>query len=327
VVISAVLLPSVFYSPAVAKSVYYVAAIWLVLLIVQNPPKHSRLWIFVGMVVTVQTVFAVWTYIDGAPRQEATQLISRNASAFGISGLAIPHMIWTVPLIGLSLSRSALAGYLLFAVLRNSRRIWLLTASIIAVFIVISFVTNQESRIGLSSSADTPVNFNPTNQKIVSSVELRYSAVTGNTPEKPRECGELQPRKLRLFGYGYGGYCLSTGLIQPHTPYVSTIWELGILAIPFWIAVMWLWWQSRNMYLLVIAGVALFADEFYSSIEGVFIIAGFHLATRTLPSPLDNWSTVAKMTVRLFSLSRFRGSEHTAAPIHVSASAEGIDDG
>lgn len=247
--------------PHSGTGIYHASVIALAPFVIANWRFNTR-WI--NLLAGIQIIWMITEYSNGAVRPSA---LSDNASALGIGAL----MAFT-PLnalaIGLSLSRTALLGFAVFAVLRNRKAIYILLLLTIVVHVSTQLWT-QPKRFSIDN--------------VIYSMELRQEAIEGTATEAIATDVIIQERNLNAFGYGYGGYVPSTGRIQPHNVYILSVWEMGFLAIPFWIILAVLLWRSRNPYMAIPALLALNVDEWYTLTEGIFFLIVFHQITRNLP--------------------------------------------
>ena len=242
-------------------AIYHAATILLVPILIVN--IKSIHWWLIGL-SGVQIIWVIYEFSQGVIRPSG---VSDNGSSLGIFGLMALNPLSAL-VIGLSLSRTALLGLTIFAVLRNRRIIWIMLILTFAVHVSMQLWSEPER---LSSGS------------VIQAVELRTDAIVGvsrQVLEIPTQT--IQARELKLFGYGYGGYVPATGKIQPHNVYILSIWELGILAIPFWMLIGFLLWKSKNPYMIVPAILALNVDEVYTLSEGIFYLGAWHLITRGL---------------------------------------------
>lgn len=270
--IAAIILATVIYSPTDAKGVaiYHAATILLVPILIVNI-KSIRWWLIV--LSGVQIIWVIYEFSNGVHRPSG---LSDNGSSLGIFGLMALNPL-SVLVIGLSLSRTALLGLAIFAVLRNRRIIWIMLILTFAVHVSMQLWIRPER---LSSGS------------VIQAVELRIDVIAGESRQRlfdptPIPTGSephtsKPDRELKPFGYGYGGYVTATGKIQPHNIYILSVWELGILAIPFWMLIVFLAWKSRNPYMIVPAILALNVDEWFTLSEGIFYLGAWHIITRDL---------------------------------------------
>lgn len=265
------------YSLNSTKAAYYGFSILVCHFILQNPPSKRSLSVSLSILFGVEIIWGLTEYLGGVMRIRA---LAPNASALGLYALSTPLNPLAGFLVGLSLSRTALIGIVLFALLRNKLTVYTIAVMIIAVHVFTAIMVGP-ARI-------TPENW-------LATANRREAAIEGNSTEPQPRPVAIHARELRLFGYGKNSYFFSTGQSQPHNIYVLSVWELGILAIPFWGLIVWLWWKSRNWYLLVIAPMSLLVDEWYTDVSGPFVLLVYHFSTRGLPAPIDNWRGFAKM--------------------------------
>ena len=272
------------YSPNHFWPVYAAGSILICHLIVQNAPRLSevKLWLAIACILTL--IQGSLDYLSGASRVSP---LHANASLMGMMGMSAPLTLWGMLFTGFSLSRTAIAGYWLYAVLLNRKAGYGLAVAASILFVALTMAVSP-ARITLAGVAQ--------------STDLRVDTITGDSVEiVPDGHGGLIDAsegdvELRWpwWGYGYAGYTASTGRLQPHIAYVLSFYELGMLSVPFWGLLAWIWWRSRNWYLLGLAPISLLVDDFYR-IEGIYMVTMLHLFTSSLPSPVDNWRRFAKV--------------------------------
>jgi hypothetical protein len=270
------------YSPNHFWPVYAAGSILICHLIVQNAPRLSevKLWLAIACILTL--IQGSLDYLSGASRVSP---LHANASLMGMMGMSAPLTLWGMLFTGFSLSRTAIAGYWLYAVLLNRKAGYGLAVAASILFVALTMAVSP-ARITLAGVAQ--------------STDLRVDTITGDSVEMvPDGRGGLKDSsrdsiRVKLLGYGYAGYTASTGRLQPHTPYILTIYELGVFAGAFWGLLIMIWRESRNWYLLGLAPISLLVDDFYR-IEGIYMVTMLHLFTRGLPSPLDNWRRFVKV--------------------------------
>ena len=244
---------------------YHASAITLAPILVIKLGSVKR-WI--NLLAVIQIVWISIEFLQGVHRPGG---ISDNGSALGILGLMSLTPLSAL-MVGMSLSRTALIGFALFAVFRRSRMMYVLLAIAIVAHIFLQLTTDP-NRFSIKS-----VNY---------SIDLRVATIDGTSTEStPAITAIPNERKLSVFGYGYGGYVHKTNRIQPHNIYILSVWELGIFSVPFWILILALAWRSRNPYIAILFILALVVDEWYTLTEGVFYLVAFHLSTRNLPYSL-----------------------------------------
>ena len=203
--------------------------------------------------------------------------LTTNASQLGqismvlIQSPAAPIAALTL---GFSGARVAAAGLVLIALLDRSKHVWLYSLLAGAVFVVFALQTDPNRILPAG---------------IQQSVEWRESLNEGQaTPQDIADelrlaCGEPRERAWSVLGYGYHGYCASTGLQRPHNLWVLSWYELGVLAVPLWALVFYGAWKIRSPQLLALLAIGMVTDESYARPEGFYTLA---LAIAVAKSPL-----------------------------------------
>lgn len=230
--------------------------------------KHAKWGIY--LVCSIQIVVILWQYnFTDAPRPAA---IARNASVLGLSGMWMLPGLLPALVAGLSISRTAVFGAGLFAIME--RRYRLAGALCITAFGITTFLTNFD-RISLDH--------------LLASAQLRQDAITGNSPElRPADHPLIPAEKSdpvwRWYGYGFGQYSFHTGQIQPHNIFVRTWYEMGLFSIPVGYCLIYMWslraknssWRSHDWRMLTVAvATGMLTDELIGSVEGVYMILGY----------------------------------------------------
>lgn len=212
-----------------------------------------------------------------------------------------------------SIARIPLAMLWVYAIFDRRFKSWLLAcfATIIFVWVgleytpqrlnVVGFIDSFEGRVAMmltpatSNNEPTPVpptaTVPPTVEVLVATVipttvETATKAVTvwvdkiENRSEKTLKyqylddrCGERRPVELKWYGYGFGGYCQNTGTPTPHNVYILSLYELGVLVVPFWICLFMLVRKVAWRVWLPLAVMAGFTDDLYSIPEGIYVVA------------------------------------------------------
>lgn len=247
--------------PYSGSGMYQAAAIMLAPIIVANWNVNAR-WF--NLLAGVQLIWIAVEFTNGEFRPSA---LSDNGSALGVGAL-MAFTPLNALLVGVSLSRTALAGLAFYAFLRQSGIVWLL--------LILAIIAHIFVQLQVQPGRFTSVN-------IEHSIDNRIAAIDGtNTELATRPVDPIEPkgRSWQWYGYGYGGYVEATGVIQPHNVYLLSYWELGVLAVPFWILLLILAIRSRNLFLAVPALMALVVDEWYTLTEGVFYLLVWHEITK-----------------------------------------------
>lgn len=262
------------WSPNPGKGLLWAANLLAISIAVRQFGIGQHYSIPIAAIMAAHLITGVFQYLGTGARFHG---LADNASALGLAGLAVYPLPFGAVLLGASLSRTALLGVTVLTLLRPTR---LMVVSLLLA-VIVSLVLGHYL---------TPERYSL--QGIENASEARVAAITGTSVETCATCTvEPTARKLQWFGYGYGGYYLSTGQIQPHNVFVLSVWELGILSIPFWSIVLALWWRTgRNWYVLTVAVVVgMFTDEYYGSMEGLYMLLAMGVTFRSVSNPIDFW--------------------------------------
>lgn len=205
--------------------------------------------------------------------------IHMNASMLGQTALVFAPVYWlevglsVAVIMTVSIARSPMVAMVIFAVFnRRKYYVWLvaITAGMFLVYASIS----QPDRITLSG--------------VIWAIEDRIETDIGHSNDQletrysTKICGEFRPIEYSNWGYGFGGFCESTGQPRPHNIYVLSFYELGALFLPFWFLVMYAarrleWWR-----LVPLLALGLVTDELFGRPEGVYLIAAWIISTHLL---------------------------------------------
>lgn len=217
---------------------------------------------------------SVYEYSQGIIRVRG---LSENASLLGIAGVSLFPSIAGAALSGISISRTALAAWVLLAISNPIRKTLIAVGIVLALNVGITMLVAPQRYTFKVLNRDN---------------DLRITAIQGTSLETPPPSVTPPPVKTRTwewYGYGYGAYTEATGRIQPHNVFVRSWWELGIFSIPFWGYLSHLWWQlpgKHNFYIpLVILTAGMLTDEFYGSMEGSWMLLALWHGTKGLPHP------------------------------------------
>lgn len=245
------------YSPNSGSALAYAAGIIFCWIGYQIAPARKGLDTSILVVTIVSVGFVLHDLYLGHMRPNG---LMDNAVEMGLAGAAL--LPYGAVLTGFSMSRLALGMTVMIAALLPSKRT--VSACFVALFIA-----------GLMSFSVAPERF--TLNSILTASHLRYSTIIGTSYERPISSipdVPVQDRQLQLLGYGHSGYYQSTGSIQPHNTFVLTVWELGILSIPFWILIGYIWCShGRNVPLaLIMLATSLLTSQWVSSTQGLVII-------------------------------------------------------
>lgn len=231
----------------------------------------------VGLVLVLQLAVTL-TQLD----QHRLFGLSFNASNMGQAGLVF--MAWpgigpfAALTLGLSTARSAALALVIYTVLRRSRYVW--TWAIVAALIFVGVTLWQsperispagiEKAVSMRSDLDAGV---PSLENITGEVELA--------------CGRPRPRSWQVLGYGYHGYCVSTGLQRPHNFWILSFYDLGVLFFPFWAVLFIAAWRLKHPMIPALLALGLITEELFARPEGVYLIA-IALASLKRPHTVDS---------------------------------------
>ncbi len=208
--------------------------------------------------------------------------VSFNASSFGQAGFVFMAWPGLAPLaavsLGLSTARAPAVALMIYVVLRRSRYVW--AWSVVAAVIYVSLTLWQSpERITLAGAERA--------------VEMR-SNLGGGVPtsqnldvELVEACGTPRPRSWLVLGYGYHGYCASTGLQRPHNFWILSFYDLGVLFFPFWAVLLIAAWRLKHPMIPALLALGLVTEELFARPEGVYLVA-IALATLKRPSVVNS---------------------------------------
>lgn len=208
---------------------------------------------------------------------------SANASQLGQTGLAFmygPVAPVAALTLGISIARAPALGLFLLTLFRRTRYAWAMSALALAVFMSVT-VWKAPERI-LPAGIATGFHQRQANS---AGVPLDDEEVVA---QLLADCGPPRLREWRWHGYGYHGYCLSTGQQRPHNFFVLTWWDLGLFAVPFWGLVAYGGWKTRRPEWLALFAVAMITDEIYGRPEGAYMIAAMWMLGQQAPVTLSN---------------------------------------
>lgn len=261
------------WSPEPGKPVYAACVVLACWIAFKALPRRGFL-IGVYVVVGAQIGIVLWQYVVIGESRPAG--ISRNASVIGVAGLmGLPVGVMAISG-GLSLSRTAMIGAMIVSFRNSQYRI--AGISLIVIAVSVGAIVTPERLFKLET--------------IEKHAELRIGAIKGNSTETlPGNDLEVRPVEWRWQGYGWGNYYFQTGRIQPHNVFVKSWYEMGVLVVPFWGALVWLWWRGGKDWWLValMLTVGMLTDELVGSVEGVYMLLGYAIinsagATSGLPT-------------------------------------------
>lgn len=249
------------------------ASIWAIYVCQDAMPAPGRMrqWWPIISIVLIHSGIITFQYL--ALHIARVTGLQHNASILGMAGLAM--FPYGAIVTGLSLSRTALPVAAMFGLLTKSRLI--LTASIFAIFLSITvgmFVTPD--RYGMAG--------------IMRDWHIRALAIDGTNDIEDSRISELLDvptveRKWSIYGYGWTQYVPKTGKVAPHNMFVLSYWEMGILAVPFWLILFAMWWRYSGdiRLLLAVVIIGMFTVDLYSRIEGIYVVIGLHTVCTLYP--------------------------------------------
>ncbi len=215
--------------------------------------------------------------------------IHMNASMLGQTALVFMPIYWieiglaAAILLAVSVARSPLIVLLVFGVMIRQRYYMILIVFTVAMFIVFGSISTPE-RLGISGMFSS---FEDRSETITG---LSESDVTEKYSENPKLCGEFREIEYKQFGYGFHGFCESTGQPRPHNIYVLSFYELGVLFLPFWAAIFYAARRLSLVQILPLLILGLVTDELFGRPEGVYLIASWVISIqllRTRKSPVE----------------------------------------
>lgn len=257
------------WSPEPGKPVLQCCAIIMAYMAYVTLPRKRAAW-GISLIAVAQIGVMVWQYIvDGDLRPTG---LSRNASVIGLAGMYAMPLFPMAVMGGLSLSRTALLGGAILTVLNiRSPRYIVAGVTLAAISLTVGYIVTPERYYEIARiSADT---------------ELRVAAIDGTSSEIVNIPDPLpvNPVEWRWYGYGFGNYYFHTGQIQPHNIFVRTWYELGLLSIPLFYALLWLWaeWGRDWRFLILAVTAGMLTDELIGSVEGLYMVLGFAIMSGT----------------------------------------------
>lgn len=224
-----------------------------------------KFWTGAAAVLAVQLVIAVIQL----PNETRPFGLSMNASQLGQTGfvyMATPLAPIAAFTLGLSTARSAALGLIVLNIGRRSRRLFAWSVVAAAIFLTVIFWKTPD-RIQPAGIAEATTN----REALVDGV---VPATSVSATELESACGEARPRAWKVVGYGWHGYCASTGLQRPHNLWILSFWDLGILSVPFWTLVAIGAWKSRQYSMIAaLVAVGMITEELFARPEGFYMIA------------------------------------------------------
>lgn len=223
------------------------------------------------MIIAILVVVQSGIFLDNRPDGIHFNAVSLAMSAF----VFMPIFWYEIALAGaiilvVSLSRTPVVALMIFAVL-SRRRYYIGVAAVTgAMFLVYGSVVTP-GRI--------------TTAGIDAAIIDRIETVTGHPTEvldaryKDKICGDVRPIQHLTYGYGFYGFCESTGQPRPHNIYVLSFYELGILFLPFWALVMYAARRLSYIQILPLLALGLVNDDLFGRPEGVYLIAAWLIST------------------------------------------------
>ncbi len=212
---------------------------------IMNGDRSDGVWLSLGFIAGLAIQTAGLATVGWLHDRQAG--LSLNAYVLGEAGLAVFMLtswrhnlpkwaaLFTVTIyIVLSGTRSTALGLLAYALATRNIKILASAAVISTLFIGWGlFFGGNPDRLSIPNMAST--------------AEKRIATITGGELARVDVQSafgddiEFTEPKLRLFGYGWGGYGASTNLQRPHNVAAMLIWELGVLAVIPAILLLWAW--------------------------------------------------------------------------------------
>lgn len=202
-----------------------------------------------------------------------------NALLLAESALVFMPIFWyeiglaCALIIVMSLSRTPLVAFVIFAVLSRRRYAVALAAVTSAMFLVYASVSVPE-RVSVAG--------------IEHAIFDRVETVTGFDREHLEsvytdgKCGEIRPVEYRQFGYGLYGYCASTGQPRPHNIYALSFYEFGVLFLPFWALIFYAARRLSYVQILPLLALGMVSDNLLGRPEGIYLIAAWLISTNLM---------------------------------------------
>lgn len=271
------ILLSSLWSPDIGTGINTGIRILLVALLLPTWKIDKQFHITVSVLLGLLLIVGVWQYYTGFRPYG----LHMNAAVFGWLGLAMmPVNPLGYLVILFSNAKLAAVGGILWFI---SVKYWQIAILFFVGFLVYGFLL-------------FPNRF--TIDHLTSSVDRRIDIVNGlddATLDKfygDGRCGEQKYLEFKPFGYGFGGFCLSTGQPGPHNAFIMSAYELGILAVPFWIFIFMLAKKMPVRVWLPLILVCAFTDDFFSRPEGVYLIGIWLVTNRQVGSYEPNKSAI-----------------------------------
>ena len=239
------------------------------------PRNHLRKGIYI--VLAINIVVVSYQIINGGLRPYG---LAYNASMLGLSSMWMAPLYPMAILGGLSMSRTAVLGAVIFGL--TGRRYAIFAGVLISVSFITTLVIYPDR-----------LTFND----LHNNADLRVATINGTSTE-PHPVDLPAPDVVELpvipiRGYGFGNYSFHTGKIQPHNIFVRTWYELGILSIPLFGFLLSLWWKSRDWRFLAVAvATGMLTDELLGSVAGVYMILGYAIMSESVRRQLSKIASV-----------------------------------
>ena len=256
---------TVIWSPDKFLPLWTAFRIVIIFNMVRNTDRDSSFWFGLGIPLAVKMIAGLvqLTYFPDHSRADGWHF---NASSYGQSGfmLAAGPFGWLGAIIlGMSMARIPMLALALLGFLRWNRQGFIYGG--VTLVVVLMMTTNFGNERFSVSSVEVAIDRQRQTLEGIGSAKISSTSV----------CGPIREREWQLLGYGYHGYCASTGLQRPHNVFVLSWWELGILAVPFWWFVVFGLASIRSRLVVALFPLIWFAEDLYSRPEGLWMIAGF----------------------------------------------------
>jgi hypothetical protein len=249
---------------------YAYGLLWSQIVFVYFITRHYHRISFLSLVpilgiILVHFGISLYEFSNGMVRPTG---LTNNSSVLGMTGLGLFPFGGLI--VGLSQSRTALLGIFIYTICRPSKLTvsMAIVAGFLFAFLTIFYQTDRSDPLSVLTSLNE--------RSLINRGGIGIDCITGL---KPQEQGTIP---FKLSGYGYGNFCFETGRAVPHNIFILATYELGIMAVPFFLGLFMLWWKySRSFFLLLlVATTGLFVQDIYSRIEGIFIVGGLILLDR-----------------------------------------------
>lgn len=173
----------------------------------------------------------------------------------------------------MSLSRTPVVAFVIFAVLSRKKYAIGLAAVTSAMFLVYASVATPE-RITFGGITESVIDRGET----ITGFDLEHL----QTVYTDGKCGEIREIRHTTYGYGMYGFCASTGQPRPHNIYALSFYELGVLFLPFWAMIIYAARRLSYVQVLPLLALGMVSDNLFGRPEGVYLIAAWIISTKLM---------------------------------------------